>query len=95
MAAAEPRHDRVWAKAHNPDSSLCAALANDPDQRVRRALAGALAAVPASPRTDPVRQHLAADPRFSVRSAMQGQGAFHKPAAVGLTLQRRNVGGLP
>ena len=62
---------------------------------VSAALAGALAAVPASPRTDPVRQHLAADPRFSVRSAMQGQGAFHKPAAVGLKLQRRNVGGLP
>jgi len=41
-----------------------------PDQRVRRALAGALAAVPASPRTDPARQQLAADPRFSVRSAL-------------------------
>jgi hypothetical protein len=60
----------VWAKAGNPDSSLGAALANDPDQRVRRALAGALAAVPASPRTDPARQQLAADPRFSVRSAL-------------------------
>jgi hypothetical protein len=60
----------VWAKAGNPDSSLGAALASDLDQRVRRALAGALAAVPASPRTGPVRQQLAADPRFSVRSAL-------------------------
>jgi hypothetical protein len=60
----------VWANASSPDSSLGAALANDPDQRVRRALAGALASVPASPRTDPARQQLAADPRFSVRSAL-------------------------
>lgn len=60
----------VWAKADTPDSSLGAALASDPDQRVRRALAEALAAVPASPRTDPVRQKLVADPRFSVRSAL-------------------------
>jgi hypothetical protein len=60
----------VWAKTGNPDGSLGAALANDPDQRVRRALAGALAVVPPSPRTDPVRQQLAGDPRFSVRSAL-------------------------
>lgn len=60
----------VWAKTGNPDGSLGAALANDPDQRVRRALAGALAAVPPSPRTDPVRQQLAGDPRFSVHSAL-------------------------
>ena len=60
----------VWANADNPDSILGAALANDPDQRVRRALAAALAAVPASPRTDPARQQLAVDPRFSVRSAL-------------------------
>ena len=60
----------VWAKADNPDDGLGAALANDPDQRVRRALAGALSACPLSPRTDLARQQLAADPRFSVRSAL-------------------------
>ena len=65
----------VWAKSGNLDSSrldssLGISLSKDPDQRVRRALAGALATVQASPRTDPVRQHLAADPRFSVRSAL-------------------------
>lgn len=60
----------MWAKTDNSDGSLGAALANDPDQRVRRALAGALAAVSLSPRTDPVRQQLADDPRFSVRSAL-------------------------
>jgi hypothetical protein len=60
----------VWAKAGNPGSSLGAVLANDPDQRVRCALEGALAAVPPSPRTDPVRQQLSADPRFTVRSAL-------------------------
>jgi hypothetical protein len=60
----------VWAKSDNLDSSLGMNLSKDPDQRVRRALAGALAGVPAGPRTDPIRQHLAADPRFSVRSAL-------------------------
>ena len=60
----------VWAKVGNPGSSLGTALATDPDQRVRRALAGALATVPVSPRTDPVRQQLAVDPRFSVRSTL-------------------------
>jgi hypothetical protein len=61
----------AWAKSDNLDSSLGVSLSKDPDQRVRRALAGALATVPASPRTDPARRHLAADPRFSVRSALQ------------------------
>lgn len=60
----------VWATSGTLDSSLGMNLSNDPDQRVRRALAGALATVPASPRTDPVRWHLAADLRFSVRSAL-------------------------
>jgi hypothetical protein len=60
----------VWAKSGNLDSSLGMNLSKDPDQRVRRALAGALAGDPASPRTDPVRQNLAADLRFSVRSAL-------------------------
>ena len=60
----------VWAKSDNLDSSLGVSLSKDPDQRVRRALAGALATVPASPRTAPARQHLAADPRFSVRSTL-------------------------
>jgi hypothetical protein len=61
----------AWAKSDNLDSSLGVSLSRDPDQRVRRALAGALATVPASARTDPARRHLAADPRFSVRSALQ------------------------
>ena len=69
----------VWAKSGNPDSSLGAALASDPDPRVRRALAGALAAVPASPRTDSVRRQLAADPRFSVRSALYRQNGATRP----------------
>ena len=60
----------VWAQSDSLDSSLGTALADDPDQRVRRALAGALARRPASPRTGPARQHLAADPRYSVRSAL-------------------------
>jgi hypothetical protein len=60
----------VWAKSDNLDSSLGVSLSKDPGQRVRRALAGALATVPADPRTDPARQHLAGDPRFSVRSAL-------------------------
>lgn len=60
----------VWAKSDSLDSRLGVTLAKDPDQRVRRALAGALATIPAGPRTAPARQHLAADPRFSVRSAL-------------------------
>jgi hypothetical protein len=60
----------VWVQSDSLDSRLSVALAQDPDQRVRRAMAGALAAAPSSDRTVPARQHLAADPRFSVRSAL-------------------------
>jgi HEAT repeat protein len=64
----------VWARSGNLDSSLGATLAKDPDQRVRRALAGALAATPADARTDPARQQLATDTRFNVRSALISEG---------------------
>ena len=41
LAIAKPRRDRV-AQSYTLDSSLGASLAKHPDQRVRRALAGAL-----------------------------------------------------
>jgi len=98
MAAAEPRRDRL-GQGGNPDSSLGATLANDPDQRVRRALAGALAAVPASPRTDPARQQLAADPRFSVRSALykaeRSSTPRHRPPASRHGVASRRCGRAP
>jgi hypothetical protein len=61
----------VWVQSGSPDGTLGAKLARDPEQRVRRAMAGALAADPASDRTVPARQLLAADPRFSVRNALR------------------------
>jgi hypothetical protein len=69
----------VWARSDGLDTSLGMSLSKDPDQRVRRALAGALAIIPASPRTDPIRQHLASDPRFSVRSALHKEERSSAP----------------
>ena len=59
--------------------------AGSSSDRYRRTLAEALAAVPASPRNDPVPQQLAADPRFSVRSALY-------KAERGSTLRHRRPG---
>lgn len=61
----------VWAKSDALDSTLGITLSKDPDQRVRRALAAALSTSLANPRTDPARQQLSADPRFSVRNALR------------------------
>jgi hypothetical protein len=75
----------MWAKSDALDSALGITLSKDPDQRVRRALAAALSTSPASPRTDPARQQLGADPRFSVRNALHRDqrkgGRDHRRAA--------------
>lgn len=64
-----------------PDAATVAVVPGGQFQR-QVPLAGALAAVPVSPRNDPVRQQLAADPRFSVRSALykaeQGSTLTHR-----------------
>jgi hypothetical protein len=79
----------VWAKSDSLDSGPGVTLSKDPDQRVRRALAGALAAIPASSRTASARQHLAADPRFSVRNALHKEES--RQHAQALRLSRDNT----
>jgi hypothetical protein len=63
----------IWSRSEEVDSNLGLTLARDADQRVRRALAQALSAAPASTRTSPARRQLSDDVRFSVRSALAGK----------------------
>jgi len=63
----------VWVQSEGLDSALGVQLARELDPRVRRALAGALATIPWTDRTEPVRHELANDPRFSVRTALSGR----------------------
>jgi hypothetical protein len=59
-----------WAASDNLDSALGVALANDPDPRVRRTLASALAERSADARTAAARERLHHDPRHSVRELL-------------------------
>jgi hypothetical protein len=57
----------AWARSSDADPQAGVLLAHDPDPRVRRALADALARTPPTPRTDPAREALQADARHNVR----------------------------
>ncbi len=57
----------AWTNADVRDVQIGDLLARDPDARVRRALAGALASATSSQGTDAVLDVLRADPRHSVR----------------------------
>jgi hypothetical protein len=60
----------VWAQSTDGDPPLGAALAADPDPRVRRALADALTDTP-DERTAAARDLLRIDPRYSVRKRLR------------------------
>jgi hypothetical protein len=57
----------TWPGSTPTDATVGLLLARDPDQRVRRSLAGALRKADHSEPTDRVREVLGADPRYSVR----------------------------
>lgn len=57
----------TWAQSSPTDPAIGLLLAEDPDQRVRRALAGAVRMTSRSESVDAVTTRLAADRRFSVR----------------------------
>ncbi len=59
-----------WAASESLDSALGAVLAEDPDPRVRRTLATALAKRSADTRTATTRERLQHDPRHSVRKLL-------------------------
>lgn len=65
----------AWANADDSDPQIGGLLAGDPDPRVRRALADALARARPTPRTDDARDTLHADPRHSVRRLLPQRGA--------------------
>lgn len=62
----------VWVGSDALEPAIGERLATDPDPRVRRALADALARRPADDRTARVRLILTDDPRHSVRSLLEG-----------------------
>ena len=66
--------------AINADAQIGELLARDPDPRVRRAFAEALARTPPTPRTDTARETLRADPRHSVRRLLPPASGSVPPA---------------
>ncbi|WP_410614427.1 hypothetical protein [Amycolatopsis sp. lyj-109] len=61
----------TWPGSTPIDATVGLLLARDPDQRVRRSLAGALREVDRREPTDQVREVLGADPRHSVRRLLE------------------------
>lgn len=57
----------AWASAADADPQTGDLLARDPDPRVRRAFANAIARTSSAPHINSVRGSLMADPRYSVR----------------------------
>lgn len=57
----------TWARSSTAAPEIGRLLAEDADPRVRRALASALAESPTNPATAELREHLTADPCYSVR----------------------------